>query len=1042
MDGPLRLRLLGGFEVEGLDAAALGSRKARLIVKRLAVDAGSPVAVDALVDTLWPDASDPDNQLAVLVSRLRKVLGSERLVRSEAGYQLRADWVDLIELAERVAAAEQRLESSPTAARAAAVAALTLARGELLPEEPDADWARAPRAAAHRLVARARATGAEAALRVGRPAEAVETAAAALSADPYDEVALRLLMRAHLAAGTPARALAAYAEVASKVSADLGVDLAAETQRAHAEALAATGPRQSRARALPDALLVGRDRELSELADALTRARRGALLLAVEGEGGIGKTRLLQAFVESCAGSVDVLWVTATAERALPLDAVLQAVGTALEGLSVDDRRSVLADDGELLRPLLFPGDSGGPDGYRDIVAALEPSSAAAVALHVALLGVISRLARRRPVVLVIDDAHLCDSATFAWLSLLARRGHGIPVLACLALRPAEGAALPAVAERLPLGPLDLAGSAAIVGEARAEELHLRSGGHPLFLTELASAATDELPASITDAVVARVEAAGEAAATLRAAAVLGLDLDVDLLATVLERRPSELLDHLEEGATRRLLVDSPAGYVFRHALVREALLASTPVARRAWLHREAARVLSARPDSDPLAVAVHAQQGGDRSRGAAALRRAAELAGLRYDHAEALRLADASLEQIDSADGWLLRARALLMLQRNDEARVAAETAYAAGAGAAALEMAAHAVYYGRDLDAAVWLADQAAAQADDPRIRATCALLSGRALYARGHLHEAEQRLAPVVADPSSPRASRAFASVWLGMLHTQRGDVDRAETDLAEASLAEQAPMPFASLYVAQVRIHHGVLAGRAEQVLALANRWEQQVEAHGAGRFLGRAGVYRGWALATLADPAAREVSEAACAAAAAAGNREPFGQGTLDLAELALREGRLEAAAAALADAEPIGRDREVSSAWRIDLRRRYLAGRLALEQGDCAAAREHAASVVDTCSSLNIERYAVLARLLDVHARARAGERVDVEEIAGDLARLPAVAAPESWRLAAELARELDSVQVRRSAEQWLEWQIERAPRHARQLAAAGAVLS
>jgi hypothetical protein len=240
---------------------------------------------------------------------------------------------------------------------------------------------------------------------------------------------------------------------------------------------------------------------------------------------------------------------------------------------------------------------------------------------------------------------------------------------------------------------------------------------------------------------------------------------------------------------------------------------------------------------------------------------------------------------------------------------------------------------------------------------------------------------------------------------------------------------------------VRIHHLVLSGRAEQVLAMANRWEQQVEAHGARRFLGRAGVYRGWALSTLADPSARDGLEAACELADSAGNREPLGQGSLDLADLALREGRLDDAARALATADPIGHDVEVSNAWRIDLRRRYLAGRLAFEYGDPRVARDHAGAVLALCDALGVERYAVLARLLDAQARARSGERVAVDEVAADLERLPVVAGPESWRVAGALAKELDSTDIRRLGEQWLAQLIATSPRHADTLAGVGAEL-
>jgi len=130
----------------------------------------------------------------------------------------------------------------------------------------------------------------------------------------------------------------------------------------------------------------------------------------VEGEGGIGKTRLLQEFAERCADGADVLWATAVAERALPLEPVLQAVAEAIDALADDESRAVLGEHADLLEPLLRPGATGPHNEYRDVVAALEPTTAATPALHLALLAVVARLARRRPLVLVIDDAHLCDA--------------------------------------------------------------------------------------------------------------------------------------------------------------------------------------------------------------------------------------------------------------------------------------------------------------------------------------------------------------------------------------------------------------------------------------------------------------------------------------------------------------------------------------------------------------------------------------------------------------------------------------------------------
>ena len=95
----VRVRVLGGFEVEGLTRHQLGSRKARTLLKLLALARARPVAIDHLIECLWSNdeaaPSRPDEQLAVLMSRLRAVLGPERLVRTDAGYTLICDWLDL-----------------------------------------------------------------------------------------------------------------------------------------------------------------------------------------------------------------------------------------------------------------------------------------------------------------------------------------------------------------------------------------------------------------------------------------------------------------------------------------------------------------------------------------------------------------------------------------------------------------------------------------------------------------------------------------------------------------------------------------------------------------------------------------------------------------------------------------------------------------------------------------------------------------------------------------------------------------------------------
>ena len=97
----LSVRVLSDFGVDGIDPQALGSRKGRLALCVLALAEGQPVPADVLVDTLWGEAppARPEDQLAVLMSRLRSVLGRERISHRDRGYLLTCDWLDASELA-------------------------------------------------------------------------------------------------------------------------------------------------------------------------------------------------------------------------------------------------------------------------------------------------------------------------------------------------------------------------------------------------------------------------------------------------------------------------------------------------------------------------------------------------------------------------------------------------------------------------------------------------------------------------------------------------------------------------------------------------------------------------------------------------------------------------------------------------------------------------------------------------------------------------------------------------------------------------------
>jgi DNA-binding SARP family transcriptional activator len=1020
----LRVRVLGDFEVEGVPAGALGSRKGRSFVKLLALGRGRPVSVDRIVEALWGDRppARPAAQVQVLASRARGALGADRVIRTDAGYRLALDWLDVDACEQLVTEAERCLGTGRVgAARAAAAAALALARGPLLADEPDAWWADPDRTAAERLAGRARHAAAEAALAAGDLPAAAAGAAGALDLDPYDEVALRILMAAQARAGRPASALAAYARVRARLAEDLGVSPAPETEALHSEILLGTppGPPSPPPGRSPGPL-AGRERELATLDAALARAAEGhGGLVVVSGEAGIGKTALVSAWAAAARSRATVLAGTCDElARGLPMQAVLDAIEGHLGTLDEADVEALLGPDGQVLGPLFGRGPVA-PPLLALAAPVLNPYGPHAAVVQRAVVDLLARLAApASPLVLVLDDVHLAGEATVALLHLARRRLAARPVLVVVTQRAEEAVALPATAH-VRLGPLDLDATSAVVGPDRAADLLARSGGHPLLLVELAEAPPgEELPASLRDAVIARCERAGpDVATTLRAAAVLGETVDLDLLAATLGASPISLLAHLEEGVRRMILDERGPAFVFRHALVRAALESGTSAARRALLHRNAAHVLARRARADPLAVAHHARLGGDADLAAAALVDAATVAAGRADHAEAERLLGASIELADTARARVARGRVRLMAGRLDEADADAAAAMALGAGGAAMETAAWVAHYRRDFQSAVRLADEGARLAADPGVRAACLMAGGYASHCRGDLAAAESRLRAAAA-AGAPYESRV-ASMWLGALLIHRSDTERGLSAVQAARRAGIAPAhadPHAhALFFEAIGL---AVLGRADEALAAVATLEAAAAGDGPSRWPARAANIRGWILRNLGDHgAADEANEAALALAAAAGQAEPVVHAHLDLAT-----GRLMAADPDAAG-EHLGRAAEWrhvphSMGWRNELRGQLLAARLALLRGEPDGAAAAAGALAARAEALGIARYRVLAALVVADARLRRGEPVDLAGVDRLLAELPAVAGLEAWWITADLADAADVDAWRRLADE------------------------
>ncbi len=371
---------------------------------------------------------------------------------------------------------------------------------------------------------------------------------------------------------------------------------------------------------------VGRTEELRLLlaADAEVRGSTNGKFVEVIGPAGIGKSRLID---EAASGWRLPTWRT-------PCDAFgggrsyrpLRPMARALLGLEDDAPRarvaSVLSATLEERAPALLPWGSLLGDVFDVVIPArreveeLEPRFRRR-RLEAAFVELAGRLAPN-PTAFVFEDTHGLDQASASLVLRLAEETEVRPWLVVATHRPDGGGTLDrdlAGRVTLHLGPLDGAASEHLVsdlgddtlGPRERQVLVERAAGNPLFLLELARAvrvtgSPEALPDSLEPLLVARVDRLSPVdRQALRAAAVLGLRFDDELLATVLD--DAELVD---EGLWARLsefVRDEAGERVFTHALLRDAAYEGLSFRRRRELHGRAAAAIEQRAKGAEAAV-------------------------------------------------------------------------------------------------------------------------------------------------------------------------------------------------------------------------------------------------------------------------------------------------------------------------------------------------------------------------------------------------------------------------------------------------------
>jgi tetratricopeptide (TPR) repeat protein len=550
------------------------------------------------------------------------------------------------------------------------------------------------------------------------------------------------------------------------------------------------------------------------------------------------------------------------------------------------------------------------------------------------------------------------------------------------------------------LEPLDRAEAELLVGAEAAARLHDRSGGNPLFLLELAKTTDEQLPASVQEAVMSRVPSDPTARAVIEAAAALGCT-HPELLSRVVGITPIAAIEHLMSAVERGLLDERADTLHFHHDLVREAIATRLGSARRALLHREAARVLATDETADPGVVAEHARLGGDTRLAADAYARAAEIATARFDHETAVSLLDRSISFDPAPSRLLARARAATLAGHFADARRDVDAALTAGIGGEVYEIGAWAAYFARDFATATQFADEGAALAADRETTARCLVIGGRIRHATGDLARAEELLESAVTRTTG--ADRAVATAWLGVLRSHQSRPDDALALLRPVARASGPTDTAAHLHAMLFTGHALALGGRPDEALRVFDRYEAEAERRNALRFRYRGDNCAAWVLRHLGDePAALERNERA---REAVGTDARFAEtavaAELDLTEGALLAGDADRAIAHLDRADRAWTDSMVFG-WRLDLKRRLHRARVALLEERWDDARGAAGAVAQRAQELGIPRYAASARLVGHEARLRAGEAPAREQVAVDLATLRHE--PEGWWATARAA--------------------------------------
>jgi DNA-binding SARP family transcriptional activator len=698
------------------------TRKAVALLSYLVVT-GQPQTRDALAALLYPEHDDTHAKAALrrTLSALNKALGEGNLYTTHDLISVDAKsplWVDVLEFSRLLDQAQKcthRWVESCSTCTPWLEQAVSLYRADFLAGFSLRDshgfdeWQFLTSEELRRRYAFALEKLARSASLSAHHEKAIDYARRWVALDPLAEDAQRELMRSYALAGQRNAALRQYQECARILEKELGVTPLEETQRLYLEIQRnqLSPPFQGGLVPTPDTTLpstdqqqallelnfplVGRSPETESLLRAYQQGAGRGYFFTLQGEPGIGKTRLAEEFTSWARqqGAVVLSARCFEGETNLAFAPFVEALTAVLRETGGSDRLQGLPVEWVNEAARLLPSLRSGVEVSVDQNVTVYAQSKFTEGLRQVLLHL---AASQPPAVLFLDDLHWADPVSLDFLAYIVRRLPGQPLFILASWRdenlPAQARLRQILAEAQRAGyatnlnltrlqPADVADLARLVA-AHEEELPVdftdclyhESEGLPYFLVEYLDALlvskSDrlkgegtrftvhrdwDLPDRVRDLLHLRISQVGELASQLlAAAAVIGRSFDFVTLVAASGRSEAETLVGLETLLAHRLIEEcdecepcESITYDFTHDKLRSLVYEETSLTRRRLLHQRVADAFverlrrSRQPELLVSSIANHYHQAGLDHQAAEYHRRAGEHAQRLYANRQAL---------------------------------------------------------------------------------------------------------------------------------------------------------------------------------------------------------------------------------------------------------------------------------------------------------------------------------------------------------------------------------------------------------------------